>query len=621
MRAWPWTKPFRRAAPGQISVAMALVGGISALVVLAVGAVLAVGWIAGARNTTDLLADKSVLLTRSLEEPVRSTLRPAELQLDMLGRMMESGDLNPADALDLSRVLSGALASTPGTGALLFVTPALSETLATRNDAGIPQIEVRSPVDDPLLQRAIDEARGRTGIYWWEPVYVPTAKTTFVNVHRPVHVQGEFKGVLIAAVSVKELSRRASETSANEGVTSFIMAGERLLAHPALAQDHADLGVATPTVALDRVGDPVVAALPRATLVEALERTQRDNVSVSVLDDVNGTTYVVFRRHLPHFGSQDLSVVAYSPVELIGRERIRLFWSGLVGLGVLAVAVALAVLLGRGIGRPIQRMAESAQAIGSFDFDKVKPLQSSPIRELSDQAQAFNAMLGALRWFELYLPRRLVRHLMAEGQPTMAFETRTITVLFADIIHFTQITDSWPAERTAAMLNGHFATLAEPIEAEDGIIDKYMGDCLMAFWVASPQDGADTSSRAVRAAMQIAERLEAENARRRQAGEPLIRVRIGIHTGQALVGNIGAPGRINFTVVGGTVNVAQRLEQAGRHFDDGGAAVICLSAAAAAGLDKDRLLPAGDRRIRNSGQRIDVFKLKLDHSPELAKAS
>lgn len=601
----------------------ALVGGISLLVLLAVGLVLVVNWSVGARNTNDLLADKSVLLVRGLEDPVRGVLEPVRRQVDAIGQLIEADRVSPGDVDALTRVMTGSLAATPQASAILFVTPDLREITVARDEAGLPAVTTRDASTNDQLREALAEAELRTapGSYWWDPVFVSRSRTTVASVHRPIHIDGRFAGLLIAGVSMQELSRRAAETSAREGVTTFLKSADKILAHPRLADAHPDLGPDEPTVAPDRVGDPVVAAMDQAHPIPGLDKTKAEGVTVTMADAVAGQSYVFFEKPLHGFGRQRLSVVAYVPLNLVDRELMRLTWSGLVGLAVLAIAILVAVLLGRGIGRPIRDMAESSQAITSLQFADAKPMRSSPIRELSDQARAFNAMLSALRWFELYVPRRLVRRLMAEGEPGAPFANRTIAVLFADIIDYTQMTETWTPERVATMLNGHFALLAGPIEAEDGIIDKYMGDCLMAFWIEGATDsGLDVARRAARAAIAIGAALEAENRRRREAGETPIRVRIGLHAGEALVGNIGAPGRINFTVVGRTVNVAQRLERLARETDDGEAgAIVAMSAAVAAALDPDTVERIGRRQVHGIRNHVEVFTFRRPTSEPVAQ--
>lgn len=172
-------------------------------------------------------------------------------------------------------------------------------------------------------------------------------------------------------------------------------------------------------------------------------------------------------------------------------------------------------------------------------------------------------MLAGLKWFETYVPKNLVLRLMRSGGTSVQSEEREVTVLFTDLVDFTQIGSRLAPAQLAALLNEHFTLLAEAIEAEEGTVDKYMGDSIMAFWGA-PLDQPDHAARACRAARNIARRVSIENVRRRAAGEAPLGLRIGIHSGAAIVGNIGAPSRVNYTMIGDTVNIAQRLEGLGK---------------------------------------------------------
>jgi class 3 adenylate cyclase len=160
-------------------------------------------------------------------------------------------------------------------------------------------------------------------------------------------------------------------------------------------------------------------------------------------------------------------------------------------------------------------------------------------------------------------------------------------------------------------LNGHFSLLAECIEAEDGTLDKFIGDSVMAFW-ATPFNTREQVACACRAALAIRDAVSRDNRARGERGEEPIRVRIGIHTGRAIVGNIGAPGRINYTVVGDTVNLAQRLEELGKTtWSAGEDAIILVSGDVADALgDEFELTARGSQEIRGREGGLRVFRLE-----------
>jgi class 3 adenylate cyclase len=203
---------------------------------------------------------------------------------------------------------------------------------------------------------------------------------------------------------------------------------------------------------------------------------------------------------------------------------------------------------------------------------------------------------------------------MELGEDAVTSRRTTLTVMFTDIAGFTPQAEHLPEDETAALLNHHFALLGACIEHEHGIIDKYIGDSVMAVW--GPLSGAsDHAAAAIRSALAIARVIREDNEMRRADGKPPIRLRIGLHSGSAVIGNIGAPGRINYTVVGDTVNVAQRFEQLGKVFmrpeEDivvlvSGATVAAVQDRASLGID----LPTPElRRVRGHAQPVEVYRL------------
>ena len=165
---------------------------------------------------------------------------------------------------------------------------------------------------------------------------------------------------------------------------------------------------------------------------------------------------------------------------------------------------------------------------------------------------------------------------MANPSPdVVASRQIEVTVLFTDIVGFSRLAEQLDAAHAASLLNQHFELLAGCVGETDGTVDKFLGDGMMAFWGA-PVPQPDHAARAVRAALLIRDRLRAID------GFPPLRLRLGLHTGPALVGNIGARDRLNYTLVGDTVNVTQRLEQLGKEIAPDDTIVILASAATAA---------------------------------------
>jgi adenylate cyclase len=176
---------------------------------------------------------------------------------------------------------------------------------------------------------------------------------------------------------------------------------------------------------------------------------------------------------------------------------------------------------------------------------------------------AINGMLSALRAFAVYVPRSLVRRLVRLGfQEATRLHERQGTILFTDIIGFTALSETMSAEEVARLLNEHFSLMVRCVEEQQGTVDKFMGDGVMAVWVG--EDAEAGAACAARTAVAMAKCVKAEAAKARAAGRTPLRIRIGLHFGPVIVGNLGAADRVNYTIIGDTVNVASRLEALGK---------------------------------------------------------
>ena len=166
--------------------------------------------------------------------------------------------------------------------------------------------------------------------------------------------------------------------------------------------------------------------------------------------------------------------------------------------------------------------------------------------------------------FGRYVSEKVVEALLqSDARPSLGGQVQTVTVLFSDIRNFTSISEQLSAEEVVEMLNAYFAQACAVLQAAGGSIDKYIGDAVMVEF-GSPLPQADHAARAVRAALALQSVAEDFSGwmERRFAGRGLPRfaVGIGLHSGEAVIGNIGSPARMEFTAIGDTVNLASRLE-------------------------------------------------------------
>ena len=162
--------------------------------------------------------------------------------------------------------------------------------------------------------------------------------------------------------------------------------------------------------------------------------------------------------------------------------------------------------------------------------------------------------------FKTYVPPELVREMYLDPKRyTMQAASKELTVMFCDIRGFTSLSESMEPTQLQALLNSVFSQLTAVIRANRGTVDKYMGDCVMAFWGA-PVAAPDHASLAVQATLDISAVIDTINQQYRDAGLPEIGIGIGINTGMMCVGDMGSDVRRSYTVIGDAVNLACRIE-------------------------------------------------------------
>jgi class 3 adenylate cyclase len=598
---------------GGVSLTVTLATSISVLLLVAVLSVLFIGLWSGAKNTQELLQQQAYMILATTSEKVQTHLDPASNQVALLGQLVAAGELDPARRNRLIDTFKGGLSAAPQLDSVLHFDHAYQGTGVARSDTGFVEV-LRDYSSNQKVRDSIDKALGDGKGSWGEPIWLPRLKKTLLNYRAPVTYPGGKPGLLVASVTVSELSSYLGNFDPDIGSNVYILHDkDKVLAHPNLAGLRGGNRTEdAPLPSLAETGDPVLAAFWQAEGRYPLEIAADSDLQghvLSLFDD----EYVFIYRDLPGFASKPWKVGTYFRSSEVDAEFKRLLWAALAGLATLLVALAGAIWLGRRIAKPVVDTAIAASRIGQLDISDTPRLSGSAFRELNDQAIAFNTMLEGLKWFETYVPKKLVRRLISQDADKFPTSVeRDVTVMFTDIVGYSGLSEGIAAEQVAKLLNRHFEVLSGCIEAEDGTVDKFIGDSVMAFWGA-PDHYADHADRAVRAAQAIERALDEDNKARIAAGEAEINIRVGLHSGPVTVGNIGAPGRINYTIIGDNVNLAQRLEQLGKQFTDPSlkrSVTTLLTAATADQLtSKLDLEDLGDQTVRGRNGKIRVYRL------------
>jgi class 3 adenylate cyclase len=582
-------------------------GGLAALAVALVAVAINIRAYDNTYDLLNLFADREIT---NLEKALQTELDPALEQVRYLAGLVATGRVAANDDKRIADLLMGSLASSPQLTAVSFIREDLKVIVAARQLEGrLYASEILSGVSVPRFRMALSRGSVASSPVWDQPIFLPDLDKPVMSALAPARHSGKVQGVFAAVVSLPEISENLKDRSGPQATPFVLGINGAVFSHRQLFTGDFHLSPERPLPRFNEINDPVLAQFDPTKSVKVTPPDRPPFQEQEV--EVDGTKFFLIFKEIPNLLNQPLTIGVYFRSAVIDSfvERLlrTLYWAGIV----IIIAIALAMALGRRIGSPISELANATRQLSELNFSGAASLSRSRFREIDVANSAYNSMRNGLGWFSTYVPGSLVPHLMSpESSAVLASREIPVTVLFTDIIGFSEIAQRLSPRRLAAFLNRHFTLLGSHIVAEGGSIDKYIGDSIMAFWGA-PEAQADHALRAVHAAQRIAARLDADNARRARKGLAPVRIRIGIHSGTVIAGNIGAPGRINYTLVGDTVNIAQRLEQFGKQVDDGKRSVIIsISADTAKLLPADlNLTPLGHEVLPGRRDETEIYRL------------
>jgi adenylate cyclase len=358
-------------------------------------------------------------------------------------------------------------------------------------------------------------------------------------------------------------------------------------------------------VRLARANELVGAALASPTVradPDQVERFTRIKTELGTVAGAREKYYASFEKYLRRLTAADETAIVALQEELDDRRRdvlrpinsvSRLLAAGTreaaertqsletrtqwLGWSITVVACALGLLFAavitRSLVRPVRELLALTRTIRTGNLDV--NIQVKTADEIGQLADSFNHMVGELkqkesikRIFGKFVDPRIVQNLLL-GTPQLAGERQVMSVFFSDIEGFTAICEDLTPTAAVRLLNEYFTLMSESIHAEQGIIDKYIGDSVMAFWGPPFVTRGDFAALACHAALaqqacvpRLQNALPEILGRRRNL--PVIRARMGIATGDVTVGSIGSEESRTYTVIGDTVNLASRLEGANK---------------------------------------------------------
>ncbi len=231
--------------------------------------------------------------------------------------------------------------------------------------------------------------------------------------------------------------------------------------------------------------------------------------------------------------------------------------------GVLLLIVYASWTLRRLVVRPVETIAAAMDAVQVGDLNQEVDIQRTD--EIGVLVDSYNFMIKGLKErehladaFNRYVSEKVYAQLK-EGAITLSGEVRNATILFSDIRAFTALSEKLTPDQVVSMLNEYFSVMVEIVFKHEGFVNKFIGDALMALYNV-PVEQERAEMRAVKTGLEMLHALKLLNERRQARGEFPIRIGIGINTGPVVAGNIGHQQRLEYTVIGDAVNLAQRIE-------------------------------------------------------------
>ena len=427
------------------------------------------------------------------------------------------------------------------------------------------------------------------------PAYGSLARTNIRSLERALALRrmvieklqspssGDKSAAIRNVIDAKSVEVEREARTARALINGLIEKGETLGDETALARldSRIDTAMADTRRELNAEIEPLLAALDSGDAKATADSLERVD---ALRDDLN--------QKLDAVRADMLAIVKADAAKTVQKQRQAMVIAAVLTALAAALGLVFAVLVSSGMARPVRRLLEGAHAVEAGRLDETLPVTSQD--EIGHLTVAFNRMVEQLRHkermretFGKYVDPRIVEGLIDRPMLAVDGQRRVMTVLFCDVKGFTGASEGMTPQGLVKVMNRYFSVMSAPIRDHGGVIDKYIGDAIMAYWGPPFTENADQARLASLAALDMLERVASLRAEFPELlglrSLPIsFDIRIGIATGEALVGSIGSELMMSYTVMGDTVNLASRLEGANKVY--GGR--VLVSAATVAGADE-----------------------------------
>ncbi len=443
-------------------------------------------------------------------------------------------------------------------------------------------------------------AHEHSGFAITEPIINPDTGSPIISMAYPISVDGKFGGAASANMTLNEMSKflDAHKASPNS-VTLVVDDLDNIISYPVMAKGVRHSGS---KVELAKVSELDVPQVVKAVQLHKASGVDRFDFELAP----DGKEYVALFSKIAGKFFKKWEVIVVTPIDdfvgALQQTNRKLIW---LMAALVLLESAMIYIMAKKISRPIEIVSGAIERSRSLSFGQ-QHFPDSRIREI-DQLQKATVLLdNALRSFSVFVPVGLVRGLIESGKPLApSVESRFMTIFFSDLESFSTIAERLSPHELSDQTSRYFENVTVAVAEEQGTIDKFIGDSVMAFWGA-PAELDDHVYRACLAALKASSRMKRLNAQWTSEGRTPMPMRIGVHCANVVVGNVGSPQRLSYTVMGDGVNIASRVEGLNKEFGTS----ICISDAVFEQV-ADRVVARPLQRLSVKGRRGEFLVYEL----------
>lgn len=393
----------------------------------------------------------------------------------------------------------------------------------------------------------------------WTDIYVSSTSNlpTIANASPILDEKKKVVGVISADIHLTHMSKLLTEKLDDQYMV-VINSAAGVVAHPTKASVSTNNTSGDGLISLDEINENI--------LSESFKKYQMNKSNKLFIFPYEGKDYIANYQAIGANLNNDWLLAIVIPMDhFVGEAKRTQHNTLLLSTFILIVSIGLISYVARKLSQPIYSLAKQADRITQFDLGNGDSIVSN-IAEIQMLQSSIDRMRASLTSFGKFVPKTLVKRMIDKGiDVKIGGRSRNITVLFSDIANFTTISESLPPEKLMNHLSDYFEEITTILIEQNGTIDKYIGDAIMAFWGA-PQQDSQHELNACKAALLCQRRLNDLNRQWLFEKKPPLYTRIGLHSGDAIVGNLGSSERLSYTALGDSINLAARLEGANKHY-------------------------------------------------------